>query len=173
MVNTPARNPARRFGAPARSNNSFGKLDEHSLSFKVGKSAEGAQYESQGQARSASSLGCDKRNQIRPERPKYHRYYALLGLHGLIPLSRGDVLRFASHLPLAFIFRAVGALGRLFAAALRMRRLTVSWPRLLCTGRRCISRASNRGRLCFACRPCSLCKRSETHSRDRPQPGPS
>src|SRR6185503_17838324 len=97
MVNTPARNPARRFGAPARSNNSFGKLDEHSLSFKVGKSAEGAQYESQGQARSASSLGCDKRNQIRPERPKYHRYYALLGLHGFNSVVQGRraSLRFA------------------------------------------------------------------------------
>ena len=46
-----------------------------------GKSAEGAQYDSQGQARSeasASPLVCDKKGEMRPERPKY--YYALSGL---------------------------------------------------------------------------------------------
>src|ERR1051325_10337641 len=49
---------------------------------------------------------------MRPVRPKYHHsYYALSGLHRLLILYQG---RRASRLPLAIIFRAVGALVRLF-----------------------------------------------------------
>jgi len=52
-----------------------------------------------------------KKDGAEPERPKYARpYYALSGLASfLIIVTRGDVLRFASHLPLAIIFRAFGA----------------------------------------------------------------
>src|ERR1700741_3454025 len=58
------------------------------------RSAKGAQYDSQGQARSASPLVCDNCNLTRPERPKYHTYYALSGLHGAVYLlPRGDALR--------------------------------------------------------------------------------
>jgi hypothetical protein len=41
-------------------------------------------YESQGQVRSEAkhvAPGCHKHEEVRPERPKYHRYYALSGLH--------------------------------------------------------------------------------------------
>jgi hypothetical protein len=41
-------------------------------------------YESQGQVRSEAehvAPGCDKRKEVRPERPKYH---ALSGLHGIL-----------------------------------------------------------------------------------------
>ena len=39
-----------------------------------------------------------------------HKYFGLSGLDAsLIIVPRGDVLRFASHLPLALIFRAFGA----------------------------------------------------------------
>jgi hypothetical protein len=49
-------------------------------------SANGAEYESQGQAQSAAERvapGCNKGEEIRPERPKY-QYYALQGCSGLI-----------------------------------------------------------------------------------------
>jgi hypothetical protein len=82
------------------------------------QSAEGAQYDSQGQVRSEAERvapGCDKRERLRPERPKYHRYYALSGLHGAFDdLSQGRRASLRSRLPLAIIFRAVGALFRLF-----------------------------------------------------------
>ena len=86
----------------------------NSFASKVSKhancSAKGAEYESQGQARSASSLE-DNQNLIpalkgrntcvfRPFRPR---------TRGLV-ITRGDALRFASRLPLAFKSRAVGAL---------------------------------------------------------------
>src|ERR1700741_4670706 len=41
------------------------------------QSANGAQYDSQGQARSASPLVCNDCNLTRPERPKYDRYHTL------------------------------------------------------------------------------------------------
>jgi len=43
-------------------------------------SAEGAKYDSQGQARSASPLVKHTKNGPRPEGPKYAPYYALSGL---------------------------------------------------------------------------------------------
>jgi len=50
-------------------------------SLRTLQSAAGAQYKSQGQARSASPLVANKREQMRPEGPKYlHRYFALSGL---------------------------------------------------------------------------------------------
>jgi hypothetical protein len=55
-----------------------------SFASKVDASAEGAEYESQGQVRSEATHvapGCHKHEEVRPERPKYHRYYALSGLH--------------------------------------------------------------------------------------------
>src|SRR6185436_19040591 len=69
-------------------------------------SANGAGYESQGQARSASPLVTTKSTQSRPERPRYAtRYYVLSGLKNLIVFLPGAT-RFA--LALAFTFRAVG-----------------------------------------------------------------
>jgi len=60
--------------------------------------------------RSTSPLGYKSIKDMRPEGPKYS---ALSGLDGgRDAVTRGDVLRFASHLPLAFISRAVGALFR-------------------------------------------------------------
>src|SRR6202008_1988214 len=41
------------------------------------QSANGAQYDSQGQARSASPLVCNDCNLTRPERPEYDRYHTL------------------------------------------------------------------------------------------------
>src|ERR1700741_1865764 len=58
------------------------------------ESANGAQYDSQGQARSASPLVCDTCKLRRPERPKYDTYYALSGLHGLLIFYPGAT-RFA------------------------------------------------------------------------------
>src|SRR6202008_3028917 len=84
------------------------------------QSANGAQYDSQGQARSASPLVCGNCKLRRPERPKYDRYYALSGLHGLFICYPGAT-RFALapgyHISRRWrsgIFRAVGALVRLF-----------------------------------------------------------
>src|SRR5215208_2707626 len=54
-------------------------------------SAKGAEYKSQGQARSASPLVYAVRA-IRPEGPKYVQYYAPSGL-GEFDSSRGDALR--------------------------------------------------------------------------------
>src|SRR5829696_4075275 len=80
------------------------------LSQKSQHSANGARYKSQGQARSASPLVTNQnsvpalkgriRCVFRPFRPKPF----------VDVLTRGDALRFASRLPLAFISRAVGAL---------------------------------------------------------------
>jgi hypothetical protein len=50
---------------------------------KVEQSANGAEYVSQGQARSEAERvapGCNERDEMRPERPKYRRYFALSGL---------------------------------------------------------------------------------------------
>src|ERR1043166_7818031 len=62
------------------------------------RSAEGAEYESQGQARSEAERvapGCVKPKATRPERPKYpHRYYALSGLIRAL-LSYPGATRFA------------------------------------------------------------------------------
>jgi hypothetical protein len=59
------------------------------------------------------------RDQIRPESPKYHGYYALSALDQIVfSFTRGDALRFASRFTLAFIFRAFGALFRLCAKPL-------------------------------------------------------
>jgi len=55
-------------------------------------SAEGAEYESQGQARSASPLVTQQTTGPRPERPKY--YYALSGLMSVCWLLPGAT-RFA------------------------------------------------------------------------------
>jgi len=67
--------------------------------------AKGAEYESQGQARSASPLVYAVRA-IRPEGPKYMQYYAPSGLGEFDSCTRGDA---PSRLPLAFILRAFGA----------------------------------------------------------------
>jgi len=45
----------------------------------------------------------------RPEGPKYQSYCALSGLERFDFVTRGGAFRFASRLPLAFIFRAFGA----------------------------------------------------------------
>jgi hypothetical protein len=84
---------------------------------KVEQSANGAEYESQGQARSEAERvapGYQEHMASRPEGPKYPGNYALSGLEFLIVFTRGDALRFGSRLPLAFIFRAVGAANRIF-----------------------------------------------------------
>src|SRR6185437_995622 len=63
-----------------RTKKSFEESSDHFISAQP-SSAEGAEYKSQGQARSEAERvapGCDKREVIRPERPKY--YYALSGL---------------------------------------------------------------------------------------------
>ena len=41
-------------------------------------------------------------------------------------VTRGDVLRFASHLPLALIFRAVGAVGLIIEARAQQRQTLVN-----------------------------------------------
>jgi len=75
------------------------------------KSANGATYESQGQARSeAKRVAPGKHTEIAAPRPERPKYSALSGLNAsFILVTRGDVLRSASHLPQAFIFRAFGA----------------------------------------------------------------
>jgi len=66
--------------------------------------------------RSASPLDCDKFEEVRPERPEYPT--GITPFQGytefLMMKPRGDALRFALRLPLAFISRAFGALHRLF-----------------------------------------------------------
>ena len=57
--------------------------------------------------------GCDTQEQMRPERPKYDRYYARF--RAPEPFDSVIQGRRASRLPLAVIFRAVGALIRVFA----------------------------------------------------------
>jgi hypothetical protein len=55
-------------------------------------SANGAQYDSRGQARSEAQRvapGCGKHLRIRPEGPKYHEYYAPSGLPGLDSVIQG------------------------------------------------------------------------------------
>ena len=76
-------------------------------------SANGAKYESQGQARSASPLG-NRHEKIQTLKERNNsfteQYFALSMLAGFNgPYSRGDARRFAPLLPLAFIFRAFGA----------------------------------------------------------------
>ena len=70
----------------------------------LSNSAKGAEYDSQGQARSASPLVTKTPRALRPEGPKY---FALLGLGALFNLEIQG--RRASRLPLAVIFRAFGA----------------------------------------------------------------
>jgi hypothetical protein len=76
------------------------------------KAPKGAKYDSQGQARSASPLDqahqkgvepCKGRNTI----ASISAFQASTRFFGY--LTRGDALRCASRLPLAFIFRAFGA----------------------------------------------------------------
>jgi hypothetical protein len=59
---------------------------------KSKQSARGAKYESRGQvpgkARHIAS-GCDMHHQIRPERPKYHGYYALSALDQIVFSHQG------------------------------------------------------------------------------------
>ena len=78
---------------------------------KLKQSANGAEYESPGQARRASPRGTySKFEQGLKGR---NRYYALSALDQMsFAVTRGDTLRFASRLPLAFIFRALGAFFR-------------------------------------------------------------
>jgi hypothetical protein len=58
---------------------------------RLSNSAKGAEYESEGQARSASPLVTKTPDALRPEGPKY---FALSGLGSFLILgSRGDALR--------------------------------------------------------------------------------
>ena len=69
-----------------------GKLFNQALHKKSKQSAKGAKYESQGQVPSNArhvAPGCDMQEQIRPERPKYHRYYALSALDQIVCLLPG------------------------------------------------------------------------------------
>jgi len=78
-------------------------------------SAEGAQYDSQGQALSAAKRvapGPSTNRRESPERGGIRRpvYFGLSGLASLfVVVTRGDALRCAQRLPLAIIFRAFGA----------------------------------------------------------------
>jgi hypothetical protein len=78
------------------------------------RSANGAEYESQGQVRSKAehvAPGYQEHTVSRPEGPKLSRAITpLQGWKFFIVFPRGHALRFASRLPLAYIFRAVGAL---------------------------------------------------------------
>ena len=75
--------------------------------YDLPQSANGATYNSQGPARSASPLVSMSKRRSRPERPKFkHGISPFQGSIGLIVADQG---RRASRLPLAIIFRAVGA----------------------------------------------------------------
>jgi hypothetical protein len=81
------------------------------------RSAKGAEYESQGQARSeAQRVAPGKRKQSGPalKARNTRDISAFQALSNRAYRTRGDVPRFARHLPLAFIFRAFGAPFRLF-----------------------------------------------------------
>jgi hypothetical protein len=84
---------------------------------KSKQSAKGAKYESQGQARSgAERVAPGERKRSDPALKARNTrdisaFQALLIVH---IATRGDVPRYARHLPLAFIFRAFGAMFRLF-----------------------------------------------------------
>ena len=90
---------------------------------KSKQSAKGAEYESQGQVPSNArhvAPGCDMHERIRPERPKISRVLrAFSAGPDCLSLTRGDALRSASRLPLAFIFRAFGAPFPLFVQSLQ------------------------------------------------------
>jgi hypothetical protein len=88
-----------------------------SFAQKSKRSAEGAEYESQGQVPSkarhvAPGAICTIRSGLKGRNitgiTRFQRWTRLFSL------PRGDALRFASRLPLAFIFRAFGAPFRLF-----------------------------------------------------------
>ena len=73
-------------------------------------SAKGAEYNSQGQARSASPLVKHPKEASRPEGPKYvQSYSALSGLGAFNLCLPGATSRQSRDLPLAIIFRAFGA----------------------------------------------------------------
>jgi hypothetical protein len=81
------------------------------------QSAEGAKYDSQGQARSeAKRVAPGKHTKIAAPRPERPKYSALSGLGALFIFYQG---RRASRLPLAFISRAVGAVTPAVGAAIR------------------------------------------------------
>jgi hypothetical protein len=59
---------------------------------KSKQSAKGAKYESRGQVPGKTrhvAPGCDMRDQIRPERPKYRGYYALSALDQIVFSHQG------------------------------------------------------------------------------------
>jgi hypothetical protein len=67
---------------------------DEALPQKSQESANGAEYESQGQARSASPLVGYTKEGPRPEGPKYASYPALSGLGKIFDfVTRGDALR--------------------------------------------------------------------------------
>ena len=70
---------------------------------KSKESAEGAQCESQGQARASEARRpwvAIQRERLRPVGPKYHWYYALLrATRKFNNVTRGDALRFARACP--------------------------------------------------------------------------
>jgi hypothetical protein len=146
-------------------------------SLRTLQSAAGAQYKSQGQARSASPLVANKREQMRPEGPKYlHRYFALSGLvtfDCLLPgATRSASLRtcpWLSYLapsalpsgfhisrlrrcPLAFISRAFGAVLWLSYSAPLALPSGFHIPRLWRCPLAFISRAFGAGPLAFISR---------------------
>ena len=88
---------------------------------KSKESAEGAQCESQGQARASEARRpwvAIQRERLRPVGPKYHWYYALLkATRKFNNVTRGDALRFARACPWLSYLRAFGALFRLLCKA--------------------------------------------------------
>src|SRR6202008_1575016 len=80
-----------------------------------GDSAKGAEYESQGQARSeAERVAPGNESKFGPAlkgRNTVALFRPFRPLPALLVPTRGDALRFASRLPLAFIFRAFGAVA--------------------------------------------------------------
>jgi hypothetical protein len=82
------------------------------------ESANGARYDIQGQARSASPLVTwTTRHRGLKGRNTAHAISPFQGTIGSSLLTWGDALRFASRLPLAVIFRAVGAFLRAVGAS--------------------------------------------------------
>jgi len=98
-----------------------GRVVEAGLHKKSKQRAKGADYESQGQVPSKArhvAPGWRMHEQTRPERPKYRVLRAFSAGPYSVSFTRGDVPRFARHLPLAFIFRAVGALFHFLCKAI-------------------------------------------------------
>jgi hypothetical protein len=76
------------------------KIEEICFAQKSKQSAKGAEYESRGQVPGKArhvAPGCDMHDRIRPERPKYHGYYALSALDQIVLSHQGRraPLRFA------------------------------------------------------------------------------